>query len=298
MGDATPGTPTGPDAAVPAPQPPDPGPPAQPAPLPSDPPAAVATSPVAPIRPPWDSQGGRYVIGLVAAALIGVAVPGIVDWLTTRFSAPIAVTLLPVEENPQTGWARVLPADFDPAGPVDPTVGQRYWRHQFRIAVTNRRAGSVTVVGFRTRVSPVPAADGTLFIQVAEGVGGGEEPDLPVALELDEPTPVARAFKDHVVGDPIFTTATVNVDAGQTKVFAVDAHSSRDVSWSIVLTLLIDGERTEQVVQDEDGPFRLLGNPDRLRHAYAWDFKAHRWATVPPGAACLRGRPLDCGPHS
>jgi hypothetical protein len=254
----------------------------------------------------WLLGAPRYLLGLVAAAVVGVVVPAAIDWVSAHVGEPAAVVVL--NEFGSGGGSMVsayaVGRVLDPAAVqgLDPNEGPDdgvpIGPYEIRIAVTNRRADQVVVVGLRARVTERSAPIGeTALIERPQG-GGEIVPDIPLLLDLDS-TPaeaqVASASNPNAVAPPadparaFFGEQSTPIADGDTVIFSITARTaSCTCAWVIELDLLVDGRLEQRVVGGEGGRFQTTAPQRGYRAGYeAKPGQSQRWEQLPPPEPCL-----------
>jgi hypothetical protein len=271
-------------------------PPEKPAPATSAPPPLADQQPAdkpaseRATEPSWLLRAPRYLLGLVAAAIVGVAVPAAIDRGAALFGEPTAVAVLSERGLGGGGLesAYAVPQVLDDAAidevaavdSADDSVA--IGPHRVRVAVTNRSAHQVVVVGMRARVTQRGAPiDGTLLIRRLQG-GGLPEPDIPLAIDLDAAAAVARVADPSGPAAAFFGEQSAPIDTGDSVIFAVTARTAKcTCAWGIVLSLLVDGRLEERVIEGADGPLRTTAPLDDYRAGYEQQpGQTHQWAPL------------------
>jgi hypothetical protein len=185
-----------------------------------------------------------------------------------------------------------LDSDEQPDGgvPIGP--------HKIRIAVTNRRAGQVVVVGLRARVieRSAPVRE-TALITRPQG-GGGPVPDVPLILDLDSApaeAQVASASDANAVAAPadparaFFGEQSTPIASGESVIFSITARTaSCTCAWVVELDLLVDGRLEKRVIGGERGRFQTTAPQRGYRAGYAAKpGQSPLWEQLPPPEPCL-----------
>jgi hypothetical protein len=254
----------------------------------------------APRRLGWLLAAPRYLLGLIAVAAVGVVVPAAIGWVSARFGEPAAVVVLSEFGAGGGGMesAYAVGQVLDPAAvhglsPNErPDGGVPIGPHKIRIAVTNRRAGQVVVVGLRARVTErsAPIRETAL---IKRPQGGGPVPDIPLLLDLDAAPAEARvasASKPNAAaapGDParaFFGEQSTPIAGGDTVIFSITARTaSCTCVWVVELDLLVDGRLEKREIGGERGRFQTTAPQPAYQAVYeAKPDQPTRWEQLRP----------------
>lgn len=208
------------------------------------------------------------------------ALTAIVSWVVPRMlegSQP-AVSVV-VQDNPASFGSDSIVAVFPRASDITGNPGKgcstfHPWARQLgavdvgetrvRVLAQGRRDVPIVISGLRAHiVKRGPPQSGTEVVCPSAATLESR----PMAIDLDAPVPVARRAGPSP--DFGFTLAK-----GETEVFDITATTSRsNVTWSITLDLLVDGDPQEvDLLPPDRSPFRTTASLDD--RAYFWDYES------------------------
>lgn len=284
---APPGTAAAPPQAAPAaPQPASAAAPGEPAASPSDP-AAPATT--------WWRRLGRAGQAMVVVPLVTALIGALVGLFTSIYGPdlsdavhggpPVKVTVEETTNGEEGGlwWLPVRPQLRNGKLPLEQLPQALAASHavdagetDLKITLQGARSHKVVVTDLKAKIltRSSPRHGGTLIDAPSQGAAGLVE----LALDLDEPFPRARVRADvadrFAVSKPYFDSYAVTLSADEVMTFAVQAVAGVvDVTYDLVLDVVVDGHRQEITVTDGGRPFHTTGLTSGYEQEIGFDDK-------------------------
>jgi hypothetical protein len=197
-------------------------------------------------------------------------------------------TVVPGGYQPSSAFARALARSRSLLSPavekeIQETHGIDAANIFLRIILQGNRNEAVRIVNIQpAQLHRVPPLNGVLFDIGAQG----ENSNIQMGFDLDQPTPQALAFHDTTLtNEPYFATHSISLAKGEQAVLIVQAKTScYSADFKLRVNYLINGQAKSVIIGDHARPFRVTAyryGPDNVMsykqiYALRGDFSVRR----------------------